>query len=101
MELEINEEFNDQTKITTGSHDLNVWLEGGYEKGIITMFYGPAASGKSNFMILAACNQAKKDKKIIFIDSEGSFSVDRVRQISENPELILKNIAIIKPNNFY
>ena len=26
------------TKIMTGSHDLNKWLEGGYEKDIITLF---------------------------------------------------------------
>jgi len=89
------------TKIMTGSHDLNKWLEGGYEKDIITLFYGPAASGKSNFVILAACHQAKKDKKVIFIDTEGSFSVDRVSQISVGiPEFVLKNIVILKPTNF-
>ena len=88
-------------KIMTGSYDLNKWLEGGYEKGIITLFYGPAASGKSNFVILAACHQAKKEKKIIFIDTEGSFSIDRINQISKGlPEFILKNIVILKPTNF-
>ncbi len=88
-------------KIMTGSYDLNKWLDGGYEPGIITLFYGPAASGKSNFVILAACHQAKKDKKIIFIDTEGSFSLDRVKQISKGmPEFILKNIVILKPTNF-
>jgi len=88
-------------KIMTGSYDLNKWLEGGYEKEVITLFYGPAASGKSNFVILAACHQAKKDRKVIFIDTEGSFSLDRVNQISGGlPEFILKNIMIIKPTNF-
>jgi len=88
-------------KIMTGSYDLNNWLDGGYEPGIITLFYGPAASGKSNFVILAACHQAKKDKKIIFIDTEGSFSLDRINQISKGlPEFILKNIVILKPTNF-
>lgn len=88
-------------KIMTGSRDLNRWLEGGYERGIITLFYGPAASGKSNFVTLAACHQAKKDKKIIFIDTEGSFSIDRVNQISRGlPEFVLKNIIILKPTSF-
>ncbi len=100
--IEIKEPEKSSTKIMTGSHDINMWLDGGYEKGIISLFYGPPASGKSNFVILAACHQAKKDKKIIFIDTEGSFSVDRVKQISGNlPEFILKNISIIKPNNFF
>jgi len=88
-------------KIMTGSYDLNKWLEGGYEKDIITLFYGPFASGKSNFVTLAACHQAKKGKKVIYIDTEAGFSVDRVRQISGDlPEMILKNIVILKPTNF-
>ena len=92
---------NIENKIMTGSHDLNKWLDGGYENGIITLFYGPPASGKSNFIILAACHQAKKDKKIIFIDTEGSFSIDRINQISQGvSEFILKNIIILKPTNF-
>jgi DNA repair protein RadB len=89
------------TKIMTGSHDLNKWLEGGYEKDIITLFYGPSASGKSNFVMLAACHQAKKGKKIIFIDTEGSFSVDRINQMAVGiPEFVLKNIVILSPTNF-
>lgn len=90
-----------ENKIMTGSHDLNRWLEGGYEKGIITTFYGPGGSGKSNFVLLAACHQAKKDKKIIFIDTEGSFSIDRINQISGGiPEFVLKNIIILKTTSF-
>ena len=87
-------------KTMTGSHDLNNWLDGGYEKGIITLLYGPAASGKSNFTLLAACHNAK-GKKVLFVDSEGSFSVERIKQISLNlPEMILNNIVLLKPTNF-
>jgi DNA repair protein RadB len=89
------------TKLSTGSHDLNQLLQGGYERGIITLLYGPAASGKSNFVMLAATHQAQKDKKTIFIDTEGSFSIDRITQLSHNfPEKILQNIIILKPTNF-
>jgi DNA repair protein RadB len=88
-------------RVMTGSFDLNKWLEGGYEKDIVTMLYGPPGTGKSNFVLLASCHQAKKGKKVIFIDSESSFSVDRVKQISGGiPEFILKNIVILKPTNF-
>jgi len=89
------------SKIMTGSHDLNKWLEGGYEKDIITLIYGPSASGKSNFAMLAASHNAKKNKKIIFIDTEGSFSIDRVNQICLGmPEFVLNNIVILKPISF-
>jgi DNA repair protein RadB len=100
--VENQKDIGKENKIMTGSYDLNKWLDGGYEKGIITLFYGPAASGKSNFVMLAACHLAKKDKKIIFIDTEGSFSLDRVKQIAGGiPEFILKNIIILKPTNFF
>jgi len=100
--LEIGEKIRAfDSKVMTGSRDLNIWLDGGYENGIITLFYGPAASGKSNFVTLAACHSSKKDKKVIFVDTEGSFSIDRVKQIAGGiPEMILKNIVILRPNSF-
>lgn len=88
-------------KISAGNYDLNKWLYGGYEKDIITTIYGPAGSGKTNFCILAAVSQAKKGKKVIFIDTEGGFSVERVKQvIGENFEDVLKGIILLKVTNF-
>ena len=92
----------DIKKISTGSFDLNKWLYGGYEAGIITMIAGPPASGKTNFVMLAACSQAKKGAKVIFIDTEGGFSVERVKQIvGEGYEDVLKNILLLQPMGFY
>jgi DNA repair protein RadB len=65
-------------RVSSGSFDLNDWLGGGYEKGIISMIVGPAGSGKTNFSTLAACSCAR-EKKVIFVDTEGGFSVDRVK----------------------
>lgn len=88
-------------KISTGSYDFNKWLFGGYEKNIITMIAGPPGCGKTNFATLVSCSQAKKDNKVIFIDTEGGFSVERVKQIvGENHEEILKNIFLLEPTNF-
>ncbi len=89
-------------KISTGSYDLNTWLYGGYERDIITMIAGPPGCGKTNFVILASCSQAKKGNKVIFVDTEGGFSVERVKQImgAENAENALKNIFLLKPTSF-
>jgi len=90
-----------ERKISAGSFDLNKWLYGGYEKDIITMIAGPAGSGKTNFCILASCSQAKKGNKVIFVDTEGGFSVDRVKQIvPEGSDAVLKNILILNPTSF-
>ncbi len=88
-------------KISAGSFDFNKWLYGGYEKDVITMIAGPPGSGKTNFVILTSCSQAKKGNKIIFIDTEGGFSTERVKQIvGEDYEKILENIFLLEPTNF-
>ncbi len=89
-------------KISTGSYDLNSWLYGGYETDIITMIAGSPGSGKTNLGILVSCSQAKKGNKVIFVDSEGGFSTERVKQIvgKENSEKILENILILNPVSF-
>ena len=90
-----------ETKISTGSYDLNKWLYGGYEEDIITMIAGCPGSGKTNFCILTACSQAKKGNKVLFIDTEGGFSIERVKQVvGENYENYLKNIILLEPTNF-
>jgi DNA repair protein RadB len=91
----------EERKISAGSYDLNKWLYGGYDKDIITTIYGAAGTGKTNFCLLAAISQAKKGNKVIFIDTEGGFSVERFKQIAgENYQEALKNILIFKPVNF-
>lgn len=88
-------------RISTGSYDFNKWLYGGYEKDVITMLAGPAGSGKTNFAILVACSQAKKGNKVVFIDTEGGFSIDRVKQIvGERYEEVLENILLLEPTSF-
>ncbi len=89
-------------KISAGSYDLNKWLYGGYESDVISVIYGASGTGKTNFCLCAAVSQAKKGKKVIFVDSEGGFSVERVRQIAGEGEYrkVLENILLLKPTNF-
>src|SRR3989344_586557 len=93
--------MTNELKISAGSYDLNKFLFGGYETDIITTIYGPAGSGKTNFCMLACVSQAKKANKVIFIDTEGGFSIDRFKQIAgEDYENVLKNIILLKPTSF-
>jgi DNA repair protein RadB len=92
-------------KLSAGSYDLNKWLKGGYDSDIITTLYGGPGTGKTNFCLLVAVSQAKKRNKVLFIDTEGGFSSERVKQIvgkenGENYNEILKNIFILKPTCF-
>ena len=88
-------------KVSAGSYDLNKWLHGGWESGIISVIYGGPGSGKTNFCLLAAVSQAKRGKKVLFVDTEGGFSVERVRQVvGEDSKGVLENIILLKPVNF-
>jgi len=88
-------------RISTGSFDFNDFLGGGYERDVITMIAGSPGSGKTNLSLLVACSQANLDKKVIFVDSEGGFSVERVKQIvGESFEKILEKIFLLEPTNF-
>jgi len=88
-------------KISAGSYELNKWLFGGYEKDIITTIYGPPGSGKTNLCLLVAVSQAKKGNRVIFIDTEGGFSTERLKQIAGNEiENIEKKILLLKPTSF-
>ncbi|MCX8194040.1 MAG: DNA repair and recombination protein RadB [Candidatus Pacearchaeota archaeon] len=86
-------------KISTGHVELDKWLQGGYESDIITTLYGPAGSGKSNLCMMAAVSQATRGKKVIYIDTEGGFSIDRLKQLA--PIEAIKNIFLLKVTNFY
>ena len=77
-------------KISTGSEYLNKFLNSGYEKGRISVIFGPAATGKTTLCMLAALATAKSGKKILFIDTENGFSVERLKQMSKDYEKILK-----------
>jgi DNA repair protein RadB len=91
-------------KVSAGSYDLNKFLGGGYEKDIITTIYGPGGSGKSNLCLCACTNQAKKGNKVIFVDTEGGFSVERFFQIhggeKEEAEQDIENVLLLSPTSF-
>jgi DNA repair protein RadB len=87
-------------KISAGSYDLNRFLHGGYETDIITTIYGPGGSGKTNLCLILACSQANKGNKVFYIDTEGGFSISRIKQICNEPEKVLENIFLLKPTSF-
>jgi len=90
----------DDERISTGSPVIDTFLEGGYEKDAITTIYGPSGAGKTNLMALAAVNMAKTGKKVIYIDTEGGFSVARLKQITGEYKEILQNIMFLQPTTF-
>lgn len=96
--------------ITTGSKNLNGLLGGrGVETGAMTEAYGAFGSGKTQLGLTLAVNaqlpkeQGGANGKSVYIDTEGTFRPDRIKQIAEgmgaNPEKVLKNILVARAFN--
>jgi len=96
--------------ITTGSENLNKLLGGrGVETKAITEAFGAYGSGKTQIGLALAVNaQLPLEKggangKVVWIDTEGTFRPERIRQIAEaigaNPEKVLKNIFVARAFN--
>ena len=94
----------EENRIPTGSKILDTMLGEGYEKDVITTVYGPAGSGKTVLCLLCAITVARSGKKVIYVDTEGGFSVERLKQIctsiSHDYKKILENIIFLKPTSF-
>lgn len=96
--------------ITTGSKNLNNLLGGkGVETKSMTEFYGGFGSGKTQCALTLSVNaQLPKEQggvngKAVYIDTEGTFRPERIKQIAEgigaNPEKVLKNILVARAFN--
>ncbi|MEK6844789.1 MAG: DNA repair and recombination protein RadA [Nanoarchaeota archaeon] len=100
----------DISYLTTGSQNLNNLLGGkGVESKSITEAFGAYGSGKTQLGLTLAVNvQLPLEKggvtgKCVFIDTEGTFRPQRIKQIAEamqlNPEKVLKNIFVARAFN--
>lgn len=87
-------------KISTGAEVLNFLLNGGFESDVITTIYGPAGSGKSCICMLSAIEIVKKGKKVLYVDTEGGFSVERLKQVDNDYKKNLEKIIFFKPATF-
>ncbi len=75
-------------------------LVGEIENKAITNFYGAPGTGKTNFCLLAALDCINKGGRVIYVDTEGGLSVERLKQLSPNYEKILESMEIMEPKTF-
>ncbi len=88
------------SRVASGSKILDYLLKGGYERDVITTLYGPAGAGKTCLCMLASAGVARKGRKVIYIDTEGGFSLDRLRQIAPDYKKVLSNTIFLRPMHF-
>jgi DNA repair protein RadB len=76
-------------------------LQGKVEKCIITQIYGPPGVGKTNICLINSIN-AVNFGKVIYVDTEGGLSIERIKQIApDNYQKVLENMIIYDVFDFY
>ena len=69
-------------KIPSGCPSLDKLLRGGFSRGEVTLIYGEAATGKTTAVIQAATCAARIGLKVLYVDSDHSFTQQRFHQIA-------------------
>ncbi len=96
----------DYFRISTGSKDIDRILGGGIEQGAITEFYGEYRTGKTQIClqlllsVTLPSNLGGMGAQAVFIDTEGNFRPERIRQMCGRYEVdpmdVLDNIFVGK-----
>ncbi len=108
--LEFAEKRKEVFYITTGSKNLDNLLGGkGVETKSITEAFGAFGSGKTQLALALTVNvqlpieQGGANGKAVFIDTEGTFRPERIRQLAArynaNSDKVLKNILVARAFN--
>jgi DNA repair protein RadA len=108
--LEFAEKRKEVFNITTGSKNLDNLLGGkGVETKAITEAFGAFGSGKTQLALALTVNvqlpveQGGANGKAVFIDTEGTFRPERIRQLAArynaNSDKVLKNILVARAFN--
>jgi DNA repair protein RadB len=87
--------------VPTGCISLDKLLGGGFPNGAISLIYGEAETGKTSLAVQCAVNYARRGIKSLFIDTDGTFSYERLSQIAEYDfKKISPLMIIMRPTTF-
>lgn len=75
-------------------------LMNGLERGAVTNFYGEPGAGKTNICLMASLECVRQGGTVAFIDTEGGFSLERLRQLTQDAEGALNRITLAQPGDF-
>jgi DNA repair protein RadB len=90
-----------QTHVKTGCISLDKLLGGGFPAEAVSLVYGEAETGKTSLAIQCAVDCARRGLKSLFIDTDGTFSYERLSQIAEYDYAEISPLMIIiRPTRF-
>ena len=91
-------------KVSTGSRRLDSILGGGVSFGRLTEFSGDSGAGKSQLLFTLVVEFPRKEGRILFVDTGGTFRPERVHQIATlkkgEPDAVLSNVDVLGAKSF-
>ncbi|RLI05784.1 hypothetical protein DRO26_01205 [Candidatus Bathyarchaeota archaeon] len=87
--------------LPTGCRCLDRLLHGGIPAGQLLVFYGEAATGKTTIALQCSIVCVRQGFKVIYVDADGTFPIERLRQMTDDFEKIAQHIGIFTPKNFF
>jgi DNA repair protein RadB len=90
-----------QNYVKTGSVSLDKLLGGGFPTQSVSLVYGEAETGKTSLAVQCAVTCARRGIKSLFVDTDGTFSYERLSQIAEyDYGKISPLLIIMRPTTF-
>jgi DNA repair protein RadA len=92
-------------KIKTGSNNIDMLLDGGFESGAITECFGQYGSGKTQIghVLAVSCQRDDPSAVAVYIDTENTFRPERITQFALgfglDPEKVLANTKVARAFN--
>ena len=87
--------------VPTGCISIDKLLGGGFPAGAVSLIYGEAETGKTSLTVQCAVNCARRGIKSLFLDTDGTFSYERLSQIAEyDYKKISPLMIIMRPTTF-
>jgi len=85
--------------LSSGSHAIDRLLGGGFPLHQISLLYGEAATGKTILSMQCVLEAARKEYKVFYLDSDQSFSANRMERLAGGRELA-ERIVLFRPEDF-
>jgi DNA repair protein RadB len=86
--------------ISSGCSCLDKILKGGFPIKNLSLVYGAAAVGKTTLATQCSVMTAKKNVKVLFIDTDHTFSLKRLLQMTNSQDGISNKLMILTPEDF-
>lgn len=86
-------------RLSTGCSNIDSILKGGFSPHQINLIYGEASTGKSILAIQCGIQAARQNCKVFYVDSDQSFSPNRLESVPLSTDL-LEQFIIFRPGDF-